>query len=172
MHLCHRAFAMSPVSQGDGKQIIDPDSHDSQVDDYKPPWSYMSLREAQNKVTPASSTYTIHGLITQTLRNTCCSSPNSYVFDASRKNVRVTHHGEQQDSVTAHPQAVPSVTVVTPGSITENTVTGNTGVDTPRISALFMGLLTSVSRTDKQICTPTEQLIRSVQWVTTTPCKQ
>ena len=25
MHLCHRVFAMSPVSQGDGKQIIDPD---------------------------------------------------------------------------------------------------------------------------------------------------
>lgn len=149
--------------------------YDSQVDDYKPPWSYMSLRETQNKVTPASSTYTIHGLITQTLRNTCCSSINSYVFDASSKtskNVRVVHNGEQQDSVTAHPQAVPSVTAVTTGSITENTVTGNTGVDTPRISALFMGLLTSVSRTDKQICTPTEQLIRSAQWVTTTPCKQ
>ena len=149
--------------------------YDSQVDDYKPPWSYMSLRETQNKVAPASSTYTIHGLITQTLRNTCCSSINSYVFDASRKtskNVRVVHNGKQQDSVTAHPQAVPSVTAVTTGSITENTVTGNTGVDTPRISALFMGLLTSVSRTDKQICTPTEQLIRSVQWVTTTPCKQ
>lgn len=148
---------------------------DSQVDDYKPPWSYMSLRETQNKITPASSTYTIHGLITQTLRNTCCSSLNSYVFDASRKtskNVRVVHNGEQQDSVTAHPQAVPSVTAVTTGSITGNTVTGNTGVDTPRISALFMGLLTSVSRTDKQIYTPTEQLIRSVQWVTTTPCKQ
>ena len=149
--------------------------YDSQVDDSKPPWSYMSLRETQNKVTSASSTYTIHGLITQTLRNTCCSSINSYVFDASRKtskNVRVVHNGEQQDSVTAHPQAVPSVTAVTTGSITENTVTGNTGVDTPRISALFMGLLTSVSRTDKQIYTPTEQLIRSVQWVTTTPCKQ
>lgn len=145
------------------------------VDNNKPPWSYMSLRETQYKVTPASSTYTIHGLITQALRNTCCSSINSYVFDASRKtskNVRVVHNGEQQDSVTAHPQAVPSVTAVTTGSITENTVTGNTGVDTPRISALFMGLLTSVSRTDKQICTPTEQLIRSVQWVTTTPCKQ
>lgn len=148
---------------------------DSQVDDYEPPWSYMSLRETQNKITPASSTYTIHGLITQTLRNTCCSSINSYVFDASRKtskNVRVVHNGEQQDSVTAHPQAVPSVTAVTTGSITENTVTGNTGVDTPRISALFMGLLTSVSQTDKQIYTPTEQLTQSTQWVTTTPCKQ
>ena len=149
--------------------------YDPQVDDYKPPWSYMSLRETQNKITPASSTYTIHGLITQTLRNTCCSSINSYVFDASRKtpkNVRVVHNGEQQDSVTAHPQAVPSVTAVTTGSITENTVTGNTGVNTPRISTLFIGLLTSVPRTDKQIYTPTEQLIRSVQWVTTTPCKQ
>lgn len=149
--------------------------YDSQVDDYKPPWSYMSLRETQNKVTPASSTYTIHGLITQTLRNTCCSSLNSYVFDTSHKtskNVRVVHHGEQQDSVTAHPQAVPSVTTVTTGSITGNTVTGDTGVDTPRISTLFIGLLTSVSRTDKQICTPTEQLTQSAQCVTTTPCKQ
>jgi hypothetical protein len=121
---------------------------DSQVDDYKPPWSYMSLRETQNKITPASSTYTIHGLITQTLRNTCCSSLNSYVFDASRKtskNVRVVHNREQQDSVTAHPQAVPSVTAVTTGSITGNTVTGNTGVDAPRISTLFIGLLTSVA---------------------------
>ena len=102
----------------------------------------MSLRETQNKVTPASSTYTIHGLITQTLRNTCCSSLNSYVFDASRKtskNVRVVHNGEQQDSVTAHPQAVPSVTAVTTGSITENTVTGNTGVDTPRIQRYSWG---------------------------------
>jgi hypothetical protein len=106
--------------------------YDPQIDDYKPPWSYMSLREAQNKITPASSTYTIHGLITQTLRNTCCSSPNSYVFDASRKNVRVTHNREQQDLVTVHPQAVPSVTTVTTGSITGNTVTGNTEVDTPR----------------------------------------
>ena len=107
----------------------------------------MSLRETQNKITPASSTYTIHGLITQTLRNTCCSSINSYVFDASRKtskNVRVVHNGEQQDSVTAHPQAVPGITAITTGSITGNTVTGNTGVDTPRISTLFMGLLTSV----------------------------
>lgn len=149
----------------------------SQVDDSKPPWSYMSLRETQNKITPASSTYTIHGLITQTLRNTCCSSINSYVFDTSHKtskNVRVVHNDEQeqQDSVTAHPQAVPSVTAVTTGSITENTVTGNTGVDTPRISALFMGLLTSVSRTDKQIYTPTEQLTQSAQWVATTPYKQ
>ena len=142
---------------------------DSQVDDSKPPWSYMSLRETQNKITPASSTYTIHDLITQTLRNTCCSLLNSYAFDASRKtskNVRVVHNGEQQDSVTAHPQAVPSVTTVTTGSITGNTVTGDTGVDTPRISTLFMGLLTSVP------CTPTEQLIRSAQWVTTTPYEQ
>nr|DAG98643.1 MAG TPA: hypothetical protein [Herelleviridae sp.] len=83
MHLCHRVFPMSPVTQGVRKQIVGFDSKNQNRLPQNTLVVYVDW--AQYYVTFPQSTYTMHGLITQTLSNPCCSSPNSYVLSLCSK---------------------------------------------------------------------------------------